>query len=81
MSMAYLKVLMLAYLHFSRTTGSLYYDGCMTLTRYSWGAIKMFLLLSVWPCANTYSVMCYGSPFFVLMRCLILPVLWTTCLK
>jgi len=30
------------------------------MTLYSWSAVKIFLLLSVWPRANIYSVMCYG---------------------
>jgi len=74
----YLKVLMLKCLHFSHTTGSLYYDGCLILQL---GAVKMFLLLSVWSCANTYSVMSYGQPFFALMHCVIVPTIWTTYLE
>jgi len=37
-------------------------DPCiiMGLWRNSGGSVDIFFLLSVWSCANTYSVMCYG---------------------
>ena len=36
----------------------------MGVWRYSWGAVKMFLLVSMWSCANTCCVICCGWPFF-----------------
>jgi len=54
-------------------TGSLYYDdGWVTLQL--WCCLSV-LLLSAWSRANTYSVMSYGWSFFVLLYCLIVPVI------
>jgi len=54
----YLNVFMLECLHFSHTAGSLLlYDGCMTLQLV---CCQIVLVLTVWSCANTYSVMPYG---------------------
>jgi len=46
------------------------------------GVLLNYLALLVWLCVNTYSVIYYEwLTIFVLMRFLILPMIWTTCLK
>ena len=57
----------------------LYYDGWKWC--HSWGAGEVFCSYQCWLCANAYSVMHYGQPFFVLLCCSIVPVIWTTSLQ
>jgi len=77
----YLKVLMIECL-FSLTL----LDPCIMMVEgryYSWGAVKVFYSCQYWSCAlQTPTVLCKALwlTIFVLLCCLIVPVIWTTCL-
>ena len=69
------KSLMLEYRHFSATTGTLYYDGWMTLQS---GWCQVFCSYQCWLSANTYCILCNAlwlSIFCALLLCFLL-CLW-----